>query len=99
MALDRYQFTKKDNQSRWLVSRLPNIPTQDSDRFIFSREGDRLDSIANEFYQDPRFWWVIAEANPGLGHGTLNVSPGRQLRIPFPIDNLLDLIQEAEENK
>jgi len=99
MALDRYQFTKKDNQSRWLVSRLPNIPEQDSDRFIFSREGDRLDSIANEFYDDPRFWWVIAESNPGLGHGTFSIPPGRQLRIPFPIDNLLDLIQEAEENK
>ena len=99
MGLNRYQFTKKDNQSRFLTSRLPEIPEQDSDRFIFSREGDRLDSLANEFYDDPRFWWVIAESNPGLCHGTLSVLPGRQLRIPFPIEDLLDLIQEAEESK
>jgi phage tail protein X len=99
MALDRYQFTKKDAQSKWLVSRLPDIPIQASDRFIYSREGDRLDSLANEFYNEPRYWWVIAEANPGLGHGTLSVSPGRQLRIPFPIGNLLDLLQDAERSK
>ena len=81
MAFDRYQFTKKDEQSRWLTSKLPNIPILTTDRFIFSREGDRLDIISNEFYQDPRYWWIIAEANPGLGKGTLAVPPGRQLRI------------------
>ena len=26
--------------------------------------GDRLDRLAKEFYDDPRLWWVIAEANP-----------------------------------
>lgn len=28
--------------------------------------GDRLDTIAQEFYGDPRLWWVIAEANPDV---------------------------------
>lgn len=26
--------------------------------------GERLDVIASKFYGDPRYWWVIAEANP-----------------------------------
>ena len=25
--------------------------------------GDRLDVLAQDFYDDPRLWWVIAEAN------------------------------------
>jgi nucleoid-associated protein YgaU len=28
------------------------------------RVGDRLDSLAESFYGDPRLWWVIAQANP-----------------------------------
>ena len=100
MALNRYQFTKKDNQSKFITARLPKgIPTSDTDRYIFSREGDRLDLIANDFYDDPTYWWVIAEANTGLGKGTLAVPAGIQLRIPFPIGNILTLLQNAEENK
>lgn len=30
------------------------------------REGDRLDRLAQDYFGDPRLWWVIAEANPGL---------------------------------
>jgi nucleoid-associated protein YgaU len=26
--------------------------------------GDRLDRLAQEYYGDPRLWWVIAQANP-----------------------------------
>lgn len=30
------------------------------------RVGDRLDRLAREYYDDPRLWWVIAEANPDI---------------------------------
>lgn len=29
-------------------------------------EGDRLDRLAHNYYGDPRLWWSIAQANPGL---------------------------------
>jgi len=98
MALDRYQFTKKDMLDRYTTTRLPSIPQSPDDRYIFSREGDRLDQLAFEFYEEPRYWWIIATAN-NLGKGTLNVEPGIQIRIPFPIEGLLDQLQEAELNK
>lgn len=46
------------------------------------REGDRLDQLAQKFYQDPRKWWLIADANPD--HPSLEqlLQPGQQLRIP-----------------
>mgnify|MGYP003132115099 CR=1 FL=1 len=81
MALNRYEFTKKDVQDKFTTSRLPSIPQSSDDRYIFSREGDRLDQIAYEFYQEARYWWIIAVAN-NLGKGTLSVKPGIQLRIP-----------------
>lgn len=30
------------------------------------KPGDRLDALAQDFYGDGRFWWVIAEANPDV---------------------------------
>ncbi len=97
MSLDRYQFTKTEN-GRLKTTQYPIFEKQPSDRYIISREGDRLDLLANEFYNDPRFWWVLAEANT-LGKGTLSIPPGIQLRVPFPIDDLLNQLRDAEEEK
>jgi nucleoid-associated protein YgaU len=97
MSLDRYQFTKT-KQGRYGTTRYPKFPKQQSDLYIISREGDRLDLLANEFYKDPRYWWVLAQAN-NVGKGSMIVSPGLQIRIPFPITDLLDQLREVEETK
>jgi nucleoid-associated protein YgaU len=46
------------------------------------REGDRLDALAYKFFQDPRKWWLIADANPDVLAPEQLLVPGRQLRIP-----------------
>ena len=98
--MDRYKFTKKHSDIRaYKTSLIPKIPVQDTDLFIISRDGDRLDLLANEFYRDTSYWWVIAEAN-GIGKGTTIIEPGNQIRIPFPIDNtILDLLENTENNR
>ena len=97
MSLDRYQFTKKSGD-RYLTTRYPSFPKQSTDLYIISRETDRLDLLSNEFYKDPRFWWVLAEAN-NLANGSMLIPPGKQIRIPFPITDLLENLREAEEDK
>ena len=52
------------------------------DTYFYSREGDRLDLLANEFYGDVTLWWVIASAN-NLGKGTFTIAPGRLIRLPY----------------
>ena len=43
---------------------------------------DRLDSLAQSYYGDPRLWWVIAQANPevffpaDLVYGTVHDTEG-----------------------
>lgn len=32
-------------------------------------EGDRLDLLARHYYNDPRLWWRIPDANPDLRSG------------------------------
>ena len=97
MSVNRYQSTKS-KMDRYETTRYPGFPKLPTDLYIISREQDRLDSLANEFYEDPRYWWVIAKAN-NLGKGTLDVPMGIQLRIPFPITDLTVALREVEENK
>ena len=57
--------------------------------------GERLDSLAEDYYGDPRLWWVIAQANGVLlspedlvyetetnGDGIRRFRAGRTLHIP-----------------
>ena len=67
-------------KTRLRTTILPNI-IGTNDTYIETTSIDRLDIIANEFYNNAAFWWVIAAAN-GLGKGSLVIPPGTVLRIP-----------------
>ncbi len=97
MSTNRYQYTKTE-LDRYKTTRYPTLQKNPSDLYIISRDQDRLDLLSNEFYKDPRYWWVLAKAN-NLGKGTLDVPPGIQLRIPYPISDLTDKLKGVEDNK
>lgn len=59
----------------------PNIPLQDSDIYAVTQEGDRLDSIAYQFYGDSSLWWIIAAAN-NIHDAPIALDDGTILRIP-----------------
>ena len=99
MSLNRYIATKVKSGDKQGTTRYPKFPKRMTDLYIISRELDRLDQLSNEFYEDPRYWWVLAEANPQLGKGTLLVPAGIQLRIPFPIDDLEIQLRDVEDNR
>jgi len=98
MSLHRYLYTKKTKFNKFKTPTFPKFEHKPTDLYMFSREGDRLDLISQEFYGDPRYWWVIADANH-IGKGTFAVQPGIQLRIPKPIDNLMNKLADSEKNK
>jgi hypothetical protein len=45
------------------------------------QEGERLDTIAGQFYMDATLWWIIASASE-IGFA-LQTPPGTQLKIPL----------------
>jgi nucleoid-associated protein YgaU len=75
--------TKKTNDGRevYVTKKYPNIPLQNSDTYIATETGDRLDTLANQFYGDSSLWWVIASAN-NIHDGAMGVDDGTILRIP-----------------
>ena len=53
------------NKKRYYINTiLPPIPLSQDDIYIVTQDGDRLDNLSYEFYNDTQFWWVIAAANP-----------------------------------
>ena len=59
----------------------PNIPLNDSDIYVMTELGDRLDTLAYEYYEDPSLWWIIAAAN-NIHDAPLGFPEGTVLRIP-----------------
>ena len=43
--------------------------------------GERIDTLAYQYYGDAHMWWRIADANPGIMWFD-DVAPGTVLRIP-----------------
>jgi len=74
---------------RVLVSTLyPQIPLSDEDKFVYPKDGDRLDNLAFRYYNDASLWWVIAQAN-GLGKGRTILNPNFKIRIPGNLQSIL----------
>ena len=67
----------------------PNISPSESDIYVITTVGDRLDSLAYSYYQDATLWWIIAMANNNITKGALYPAPGTQLRIPTNISSVL----------
>ena len=75
--------TKKTNDGR-IVYRskvYPTIPLRDSDIYVATETGDRLDTLANQYYNDSSLWWIIASAN-NLQDAPFGLKDGTILRIP-----------------
>lgn len=63
------------------------IPKRDDDVYIVTQGGDRLDTLANQFYGDSSLWWIIATAN-NIHDATFAVDPGTELRLPMNFRNI-----------
>lgn len=69
----------------------PEIELDETDIYVVTDFGDRLDILANQFYNDSTLYWIISIANPDKVHlGSLFIPEGTQLRIPLKVDSILD---------
>ena len=79
----------KDTKKQYLESTIyPKIKPTNDDIYIISTQSDRLDLLASKYYGDTGYWWVIAVAN-NLNDASLSIEPGKQLRIPGNLSNVM----------
>jgi hypothetical protein len=88
----RYQgikVTKNDAGKRYYVNNIyPEVLPTENDIYVIAVEEDRYDLLANEYYGDKTYWWIIPAAN-NLACDSLYPPLGLQLRIPTNIDAII----------
>ena len=84
----------------YVTTRYPEIPLHESDIYVITDFGDRLDLLSNQFYQDVTLYWIIAIANPNkLSLESINIPTGTQLRIPTDILGILTSYNVLNANR
>tara|TARA_Y100000401_G_C8179661_1_gene153348 strand:- start:94 stop:363 length:270 start_codon:yes stop_codon:yes gene_type:complete len=80
--MSRYNNTRierKKQKSYYKTTIYDKIPKTDSDIYVITQYGDRLDLLAHQFYGDVSLWWYIARAND---LNSILIPENIQLRIP-----------------
>tara|TARA_B100001093_G_scaffold467713_1_gene487133 strand:+ start:340 stop:636 length:297 start_codon:yes stop_codon:yes gene_type:complete len=84
------QIKKTESGKRYYKTvKYPEIRKSTTDIYIVGQSGDRIDLLAQKYYNDITLWWIIAIAN-NIGKGDLVVPLGRQIRIPTDISFILE---------
>ena len=80
-----YQYNKRKAKSlTYNTTIYDKVPEKDTDMYVTTQEGDRLDNLATTFYGSSRHWWFIAHVN---NLDKINVEAGITLRIPSSLEN------------
>ena len=91
----------RENSKRYFkYIKYPNIPLSINDVYAVTVDGDRLDLIADQFYNDVDLWWIITTANPDIiRRDSFNLKPGLQIRIPDPnrVSNILRSFEQLNK--
>ena len=75
----------------------PNVPLSESDVYVITTVGDRLDNLAYSYYRDSTLWWIIAMANNNATKGSMFPIPGTQLRIPTNAASVISLLNRFNQ--
>jgi hypothetical protein len=98
--MNRYQpipiiNTIEDPKLRYVNSKYPSISLDSTDIYVYTTQGDRYDVLAQTYYGDSSYWWVINRANPSQDAGSLFPAIGAQIRIPA-FERLFNIISQYE---
>lgn len=84
--MNRYQNIPKskiNGKEVYVTSRYPEVPLSEEDIYVYTTQGDRFDTLAQQYYKDSSLWWIISIANTDqLSQNTLVIPSGLQIRIP-----------------
>jgi len=96
---DIKQLLTQGGKRYYINTILPEVPLSQDDVYIITQDGDRLDNLSYEFYNDTQYWWVILAANPNkLRKDSYYVALGEQIRIPANPSRYVDSFNSFNNN-
>ena len=76
----------------------PDIPETSEDIYLVTTAGDRYDILAQQFYGNTDYWWIIAAANNST-RDSLYIEPGVQIRVPQPRNRVLTIYDRENKDR
>ena len=87
-----------DRKRYYTTIKYPEIPLSVDDFYVITTIGDRLDNLADQFYEDVNLWWVITSANPDIiKRDSFMLEPGIEIRIPADLQTILENFDELNK--
>ena len=86
-----------DRKKYYKPIRYPSIPLSVNDLYVITSDRDRLDLLANQFYNDVDLWWIIANANTNIRRDSYALKPGIEIRIPQNIQSITEKFVELNK--
>jgi phage tail protein X len=91
--MNRYQNIPKTKINKKLVyqtSRYPEVLLSPNDIYVYTTQGDRFDTLAQQYYNNSSLWWIISIANTDkVNQSTIVIPEGLQIRIPATYANII----------
>ena len=96
--IEHINIVRKDGKKIFSPLKYPPIPISIEDLYITTSDRDRLDLLANQFYGNVDYWWIIANANPGVvERDGFILKPGIEVRVPQNIQRILENFIETNK--
>ena len=70
-------------------NKYPQVPLTQEDTYVYASEGDRFDTLAQQYYGDSTMWWIISIANESLKQNSYYLPLGVQIRIPANVAEIM----------
>jgi hypothetical protein len=81
---DRYEFLKTGKEYKMMP--FVKIPKRNTDKYIsWNSNTDRMDKLANKYYNNPFYNFFIIYANPEY-ISEYDIPDNTIIRIPYPLD-------------
>lgn len=97
--MGRYSNTliqrNREGRRYYAANRYVEIPRSNNNLYVITTDEDRYDLLANQYYNNPSFWWVISSANPEY-IGSMYPPSGVQIRIPNNLAFVLNALNINE---
>jgi hypothetical protein len=97
-SLEYYEYLRKDRDLRSVlhyetpILAHPSIPARSkliADKYVWGY-GDRFYNLANKYYGDPQYWWIIAWYNALPTEA--DIKNGDLISIPINLEKVLEVL-------
>ena len=106
MAVSRYDNfarIRSSNKDYLRMETFPSIKAEDLENIPHSivvwKETDRMDIMAQDFFGDARYWWIICLMNDLVFPFSYELLPGSLIKIPNDVNTILSLVKQKQASK